>query len=142
MTADHILEYGASRVVLATGSHWVGNGFGASGPDPIPGIDAETAAFVTPEQFFAGKATGSRVAVLDADGYFMGISIAEMLVDRGKQVTLVTHHEVPAPMTERTLEGYNLRRMMREKGIAERLSLWVSKAVADDTGVHLHLYDL
>ncbi|HVY99644.1 MAG TPA: FAD-dependent oxidoreductase [Dongiaceae bacterium] len=142
VTAEHILEYGASKVVLATGSHWVGNGFGASGPDPLPGIDAALPQFVTPEQFFAGKAIGQRVAVLDADGYFMGISIAEMLVDQGKQVALVTHHEIPSPMTERTLEGYNLRRMMREKGIAERLSHWVSKAEVLNDAVALHLYDL
>ena len=142
VTADDILEYGASRVVLANGAHWVGNGLGASGPDGIPGIDAAQPQFVTPEQFFAGKPVGQRVVVMDADGYFMGISIAEILVDAGKGVTLLTHHEIPSPMTERTLEGYNLRRMMREKGIAERLSHWVSKATTDSGGVQLHLYDL
>jgi dimethylamine/trimethylamine dehydrogenase len=142
VTAEDILEYGASRVVLANGAHWVGNGFGASGPDAVPGIDAEQPQFVTPEQFFAGKPVGQRVVVMDADGYFMGISIAEMLVDRGKQVTLLTHHEIPSPMTERTLEGYNLRRMMREKGIGERLSHWVGKATTGAGGVQLDLYDL
>ena len=102
VTADDILDYGAARVVLATGARWVGNGLGATGPDPVQGIDATLDAFVTPEQFFAGKPVGDRVVVLDSDGYFMGISIAEMLVDQGKRVTLVTHHETVAPMTEKT----------------------------------------
>ena len=85
VTADDIFDYGAARVVLATGARWVGNGLGATGPDPVQGIDATLDTFVTPEQFFAGKPVGDRVVVLDSDGYFMGISIAEMLVDQGKQ---------------------------------------------------------
>ncbi len=35
MTADEILRYGADRIVLATGSHWCGDGRGANfGPIP------------------------------------------------------------------------------------------------------------
>ena len=49
------------------------------GPDLVPGADADLPGFVTPEQFFAGKPIGERVVVLDADGYFMAISIAEQL---------------------------------------------------------------
>ena len=113
--------------MLATGARWVGNGLGATGPDTVPGIDSGLDHFVTPEQFFAGKPIGERVVVLDSDGYFMAISIAEVLADQGKQVTLVTHLETVAPMTELTLEGYNLRRMMREKGIGERTGHWVER---------------
>jgi dimethylamine/trimethylamine dehydrogenase len=142
VTADDILDYGASRVVLATGARWVGNGFGVTGPDPLQGIDAALDPFVTPEQFFAGKPVGDRVVVLDSDGYFMGISIAEMLVDQGKQVTLVTHHDTVAPMTEKTLEGFNLRRMIREKGIRDCVSHWVRGATTGSAGVELVLYDL
>ena len=65
--------------------------------------------------------------VLDSDGYFMGVSLAELLADRGKRVTLVTPFASAAPYTDWTLEGPNLRRMMREKGIGERLSHWVER---------------
>ena len=68
---------------LATGARWVGDGLGASGPDTIPGIDSTLDHFVTPEQFFADKPIGRRVVVLDSDGYFMAISIAEVLAERG-----------------------------------------------------------
>ncbi|MGF7160861.1 dimethylamine/trimethylamine dehydrogenase [Rhodoligotrophos appendicifer] len=140
VTAEDILNFGAARVVLANGAEWVGNGLGATGPDAVPGIDAGLDCFVTPEQFFAGKPIGDRVVVLDSDGYFMAISIAEMLRDQGKEVTFVTHLETVAPMTELTLEGYNLRRMMREKGIHERTGHWVER-VEHANSVDVVLYD-
>ena len=115
-------------MVLATGARWVGDGLGATGPDPMPGADGRACLFVTPEQFFAGKPIGERVVILDADGYFMAISIAERLADQGKQVTMVTQLEKVAPMTDLTLEGFNLKRMMREKGIHERVGHWVERA--------------
>ncbi len=44
VTADDLLDYGVDRVVLATGAALGGDGSGALGPDPIPGIDAAAAA--------------------------------------------------------------------------------------------------
>ena len=111
------------------------------GPDPIPGIDAAAPQFATPEQVFAGKEIGERVLVLDGDGYFMGVSLAELLADRGKRVTLVTPFASAAPYTDWTLEGPNLRRMMREKGIGERLSQWVER-VETGNALRVTLYDL
>jgi dimethylamine/trimethylamine dehydrogenase len=139
VNVDDVLGYGASRVVLATGARWVEDGTSGLGPDPIPGIDAALPAFVTPEQLWAGKPVGQRVAVLDGDGYFMAIGLAELLADRGHAVTLVTPFDKAVPFTDWTLEGPNLRRMMREKGIGQRLAHWVARAEA---GTHLHLVDL
>lgn len=141
VTADDILEFGASRVVLATGAQWIGNGLGASGPDGIEGVDAALDAFVTPEQFFAGKAIGQKVVILDSDGYFMAISIAQTLAEQGKEVTIVTHHDRVAPITDLTLESYNLRRMMREKGIGERVGHWVERVETADGGARVVIYD-
>ena len=47
--------------------------------------------------------------------------------DRGKQVTLLTQFDRVAPYTDWTLEGPNLRRMMREKGIGQRICHWVER---------------
>jgi dimethylamine/trimethylamine dehydrogenase len=140
--AEDVLEFGAARVVLATGARWVGNGLGAMGPDVIPGAGAEHPHCVTPEQYFAGKPVGQRVVILDADGYFMGSSIAEALADQGKQVTIVTQFEKVAPMTDLTLEGYNLKRLMREKGIHERVAHWVEALRAAGNQVEVVAYDL
>src|SRR4029453_17172519 len=124
VTPNDLLNYGADKVVLATGAAWVGDGTSAMGLDPVPGIDASLPLFVTPERVFAGKAIGDSVVVLDADGYFMGVSLAEMLADRGKSVTLVTPFDRVAPYTDFTLEGPNLRRMMHEKNIGHRTATW------------------
>src|SRR5262245_1381950 len=142
VTAGDLLDYCVERVVLATGAAWMTDGSGPLGPDPIPGIDAAASQFATPEQVFAGKAIGERVLVLDADGYFMGVSLAELLADRGKRVTLVTLFPAAAPYTDWTLEGPNLRRMMREKGIAERLSTWLERVETSGNALVVALSDL
>ncbi len=81
------------------------------------------------------------MAVLDSDGYFMAVSLAELLADRGKRVTLITLFDRVAPYTDFTLEGPNLRRMLREKGIACRVAKWIESAQAGAT-VALRLYDV
>lgn len=129
-TAEDLLNYGASKIVIATGASWNGDGRGAAGPAAIPAVDAALPAFVTPEQVFAGKPIGGSVAILDSDGYFMAVSLAELLADSGKRVTLITLFERVAPYTDFTLEGPNLRRMMREKGIASRTGTWVESVEA------------
>ena len=141
VSAEEILDYGAPRVVLATGAKWVGNGLGASGPDPLPGVDMALSHCVTPDQFFAGKPIGDRVAILDSDGYFMASSIAEVLADQGRTVTIVTPWDTVAPMMDLTLEGMNFKRLMREKGIHERVGRWVERVTATNHGVEIALYD-
>ena len=142
VTAADVLDFGAARIVLATGARWVGDGLGAMGPDPVPGAAAEHGYCVTPEQFFAGKPIGQRVVILDSDGYFMASSIAERLADQGKQVTIVTQLEKVAPMTDLTLEGFNMKRMMREKGIHERIGHWVELLRPAGNQVEVVAYDL
>jgi dimethylamine/trimethylamine dehydrogenase len=112
------------------------------GPDPVPGAAADHSYCVTPEQFFAGKPIGQRVVILDADGYFMASSIAERLADQGKEVTILTQHVNVAPMTDLTLEGFNMKRMMREKGIHERTDHWVEMLRPARNQVEVVAYDL
>lgn len=141
VTADDLMAYGADRIVLAVGAHWTGDGVGI-GMDGIAGVDAALPAFVTPEQVFAGKDVGGDVVVLDSDGYFMAVSLAERLADSGRRVTLVTPFDRVAPYTDFTLEGPNLRRMMREKNIAAHVGHWVERAEAAEKGVALALFDV
>jgi dimethylamine/trimethylamine dehydrogenase len=125
MSADDVLEYGADKVVIATGSRWVENGLGAEGHSPIPGCDASLPTCLTPEQIMAGKPIpGNRVVVLDGDGHFTGISMAELAADLGKKVTLVTNMSDPAEYSQFTLEVQNNKRMMHEKGITVFRNHW------------------
>jgi len=125
LSAEDVLKYGAEKVVVCTGFSWEGNGTSVNGNAPIPGIDAGKAQFCTPEQIFAGKPVGERVIVLDGDGYYTGVSLAEMMADLGKEVSILTHLPTVAPMTDYTLEGPNLHRMMHEKGIKQHTMSWV-----------------
>jgi dimethylamine/trimethylamine dehydrogenase len=142
VTAEQCLEFGAAKIVLATGAEWVGDGLGATGPEGIPGADASSSECVTPDQFFAGKRVGKRVVVLDSDGYFMAISLALMLADQGKRVTIVTQLDRVAPMTYLTLEGYNLARMLRERKIEERVSHWAQEIEISGGAARVTVYDL
>ncbi len=139
--AEDLLSYGADRIVLATGASWVGDGSGSMGHASIPGVDAALSAFATPEQVFAGKELGKRVAVLDSDGYFMAVSLAERLADAGHDVTLITAFDRVAPYTDFTLEAANLRRMLREKNIASIIGHWV-EGVDVGNDIQLRLFDV
>ena len=84
------LDYGAEIVVLATGSHWVGDGINGADPcDRSPAPTHRLPDVPTPEQIMLeGKElAGDSVVVYDTDGYFMGVSIAEKLALDGKPVT-------------------------------------------------------
>lgn len=141
--AADLLQYGAARIVLATGARWTGDGFSAAGREAISGIDAAASPrFVTPEAVWAGARLGRRVVILDGDGYFMAVSLAEQLAIAGHEVTVVTFFDRLAPMTDLTLEGPNLRRMAEERGIAVRTAQWVERAEEDSTGVRLWTYSI
>ena len=124
MSADDVLGYGADRVVIAVGSHWAADGLNGVTHAAIDGADAALPQICTPEQVMSGKDVGDRVVVLDADGYFTGVSIAEYLVDQGKQVSLVTQLHAVAPYTDYTLEAPNLHRMIHEKKIRDITGHW------------------
>jgi dimethylamine/trimethylamine dehydrogenase len=127
MTADEVLKYGADKVVIATGSHWSADGVGAETHAPIPGADASLPHCLTPEQVMDGKPTGDRVVVLDGDGHFTGLAMAELMADQGKQVTIVTDMADVAEYTHYTMEAGNNKRMMYAKKIAQYREYWAEK---------------
>jgi len=125
MTADEVLQYGADKVVIATGAHWSTVGLGAEVHRPIHGADASRASVLTPEQIMRGKEVpGERVVVLDGEGYFTGIAMAELLADRGKQVTLVTNMNDVAEFSKYTMELANNKRMLHQKHIRHLTNHW------------------
>jgi dimethylamine/trimethylamine dehydrogenase len=125
MTADNVLTYGADKVVIATGAHWSTVGAGAEIHRPIPGADASLPNVLTPEQVMAGKPVpGKKVVVLDGDGHFTGIAMAELLADMGKDVTFVTNMHDIAQFSLFTMEMANNKRMMYEKKIKHLTNHW------------------
>jgi dimethylamine/trimethylamine dehydrogenase len=141
LSVDDILDYGAEIVVLATGAHWVGNGLSYLTMEALPNVDSSAPQFVTPEQLMSGKQLGDRVVVLDADGYYMGYSCAEVAARQGKQVTLITPFPQPAPWTAYTLEAPAVQRTLREKGIKTLTGMWIEH-VEKQTAIRMQVYDL
>ncbi len=70
---------------------------------------------------------GSRVLVLDCEGYFMGAGMAELMRAHGHDVDLLTSCEKVAPMCDETLEGPILRRHLHDLGIGMRAETWVTR---------------
>jgi dimethylamine/trimethylamine dehydrogenase len=125
MTADDVLNYGADRVVIATGATWCGDGRGANF-GPIPGADDTLAHVLTPFQVTAGKPVpGKRVLILDGDGHFMGVTLAEQMANQGKEVTYVCDAPDVAEYGVFTMESFNNKRMLFEKGVKLLCSHWV-----------------
>jgi dimethylamine/trimethylamine dehydrogenase len=120
LDARAVREYGAELVVLATGSRFAGNGLNALTHAPLPGADSSLPYVLTPEQLIVEekRPPGRRVVVYDAEGYFVGASLAEELALDGLEVTLVTPFDVVAPVCDHTIEGLRLRRRLRDAGVA------------------------
>ena len=127
MSADEVLRYGADRVVIATGYHWCRDGRGANS-GPIPGADDSLPYVLTPTQAMQGKTVpGRRALVLDGDGHFMGIALAEMLANQGKEVTYVCDAADIAEYGNFTMEFANNKRLLFEKGVKIYTNHWLER---------------
>ncbi|WP_435747346.1 FAD-dependent oxidoreductase [Microbacterium sp. PMB16] len=116
MTAESVLDYGAELVVVTTGSTWI--------DDTIPSIGDESDAgesipLLTPEQVVRDgmRPPKGSVVVYDADGYYVGAGVAELLVGEGYEVTIVTPAPQVAMSTNMTGEGPRLRQHLHDLGI-------------------------
>ncbi len=127
MTVDAALEYGAEKIVVATGCLWNADGNNALTHEPIPGADASKDDQVTPEQIFKGKKKiGKRVVILSADTYWMTPSLAEKLAQDGHEVTIIDGVGIGKYM-EFTLEFPNTMRMLHEHHVEIIGESWASK---------------
>jgi dimethylamine/trimethylamine dehydrogenase len=100
LNAQDIRQYGADIVVLATGAHWDASGVDNISHRPLPGVEQHADRVHTPDTILRDgrEPVGDHILIYDADGYFMGPSLAERFALAGKRVTLVK--------SEATLEGY------------------------------------
>ena len=143
LDAKAVREYGADIVIAATGSHWATDGLNGCTHDTVPGRNAGLPHVLTPEQIMVdGKAVpGERVLVLDNDGYFMGVSLAEKLALDGKKVTLMTHLGHIAPYMHFTLEAPNMHRRLHRLGVEIVTYNMLSNIEPTGASVSYHVYD-
>jgi len=141
LDADGVKNYGAEIVIVATGGYWATDGLNGCTHDTIPGADASQAWCATPEQIMAeGKAVGDKVLIVDNDGYFTGVSLAEKLAEEGKQVTLMTHLGHIAPYMHFTLEAPNMHRKLHKLKV-EIVTYQVPTEMAEGQVTSAHVYD-
>jgi dimethylamine/trimethylamine dehydrogenase len=140
MDADAIRDYGAEIVVVATGSHWRGDGMNTPTHDQIVGGDASLPNVATPEQLVIdGKDIGEHVLVVDGDGYHMAATTAEFLAQQGKRVTYATHWETLGPYLRFTLEEQRMYQRLVELGV-EVLSQQLVVAFEGGKATMIHLW--
>jgi dimethylamine/trimethylamine dehydrogenase len=127
VTADDVLNFGAKRVVLATGAHWRRDGVGRTNPSPIPSFAVAGNPVLTPDDIFAAPATAGLPAagpliVFDDDHYYLGGVLAEMLQALGHEVTLVTPAVQVSAWTVNTLEQHAIQARLLALGVRIILS--------------------
>jgi len=112
---EQILEFGADRVVIATGAQWRRDGTGRWREEPVPGWDG--ASVITPDDIMADKMPSGPVVIFDDDHYYMGGVVAEKLRRAGLDVTLVTPANEVSTWTTHTDEQYRIQERILGLGI-------------------------
>ena len=134
VTADDVLEFGATRVVLATGSHWRGDGIGRANCRPIRGFDTGRTV-LTPDDLMDGAPVVGPVAVFDDDHYYLGAVLAEKLFLSGLRVTLVTPADRVSAWTVNTLEQHTIQKRLLDLGV----EVFVNRNIVEFSGSEILL---
>jgi dimethylamine/trimethylamine dehydrogenase len=112
---EQILEFGADRVVIATGALWRRDGTGRWLEEPVVGWDCP--AVLTPDDVMAGVVPPGPIVVYDDDHYYMGGVIAERLRRAGLDVRLVTPANEVSTWTTNTDEQHRIQARILGLGI-------------------------
>ncbi len=119
LTANDIVDTGASAVFLATGAKWRRDGVGRSNRQAIPGL--ENIAVLTPDDIMNGVSPDNPpVAIFDDEQGYMGGVIAEQLGAIFTDITLITSASTVSPFTIHTLEQKRVQRSLIEKDVEIR----------------------
>lgn len=132
LTADDVIDFGFEHVCIATGSVWRRDGTARAHLRPIP-IATEMPLF-TPDDIMAGTQPKGHVVIYDDDHYYMGGVMAELLVEKGCSVTLVTPANCVSEWTVNTLEQSFIQARLIDKGITLVTARRINEVATD----HVH----
>ncbi len=132
LTAEDVLEFGAQRVVCATGAYWRRDGCGRH--HRAPPLDPAEPGLFTPDDVMDGACIEGPVVIYDDDGAYLAAALAEKLLADDAEVAIVTPHATFARWTALTLEQDRLTRRILERGV--RLELATQLGRFDHEGVH------
>jgi len=115
LDAAQILEFGADRVALATGSSWRKSGVGRWHADPIEGWDRENV--LSADDILAGVTPEGPVLVFDDDRYYLGGVVAEKLQRQGVETILATPSAMVSEWTQLTDEQHQIQARLIRVGV-------------------------
>ena len=127
---DQLHEFGADRIIVATGATWRHDGTGRWLEDPVPGWNRDSV--ITPDDVMAGFVPDGPVVVFDDDHYYMGGVIAERLRESGHPVTLITPANAVATWTSHTEEQFRIQQQLLLRGIDIRTAVSLTEVVAGE----------
>ena len=117
LEAEHVMEFGARHVAIATGSMWRRDGVGRDSGFPVAGFDG--ANLYTPDDVMAGRdPEEGPVIIWDDDHYYMGGVLAELCRYAGHEVAIVTPAAMVSAWTVNTLESLPIAKRIARMGIA------------------------
>lgn len=122
---EQILEFGADRVIIATGAKWRRDGTGRWLEVPVPGSDGP--GVFTPDDIMAGIVPDGPVLVYDDDHYYMGGVIAERLRAEGLDVMIATPANEVAIWTTHTDEQHRIQQRLLSLDIAIETGITLSE---------------
>jgi dimethylamine/trimethylamine dehydrogenase len=115
MTAKDILDTGIRDIIVATGARYRRDGVGRSIHYPISGY--ETAKIFTPDDIMDGQTPEGQVVIYDDDHFYMGGVIAELLANKGCDVTIITPSPMVSYWTQFTLEQEKIQSRLMGLGV-------------------------
>jgi mycofactocin system FadH/OYE family oxidoreductase 2 len=139
-TADLVHELAPDGVIVATGAVPTRTGFSSVSPlvERLPGVEQDNV-LTAWDVLLETKPAGRRVVVLDDDGGRFTAGVAEVLLDRGSQVELVSRWNAVFPFTLTTLDMATLYGRLFGKGMTYRLNAW-AKSIDGSTVEIFNLY--
>jgi 2,4-dienoyl-CoA reductase-like NADH-dependent reductase (Old Yellow Enzyme family) len=140
MTAGLVEDLAPDGVIVATGSKPSRTGFTIARPmvPVLPGVD-QPHVITGWEVLDESVEVGEKVVLLEDDGTRYAAGVAEVLLDRGSQVELVTPLSTLFPVTTYTNDMAVLYRRLMGKGLHYTLGAWASDIGERDVGI-VHLY--
>jgi dimethylamine/trimethylamine dehydrogenase len=140
LDADSILEFGFENVCIATGAKWRRDGVSRQHVVPFPTNGAMP--LFTPDDLMSGAAPSGHVVIYDDDHYYMGGVMAELLIQKGCSVTLVTPAAYVSEWTLNTLEQHEIHRRLANMGVAIELNRGVTAIGKDHVETNCMFTDM
>ncbi|MFC5995762.1 FAD-dependent oxidoreductase [Pseudonocardia hispaniensis] len=125
VTPEYVRAGGYQNVLVATGAAPSRTGYSPANPAAAALPGADQAHVVTVWDVLLGtRPIGPRVLVLDDEGTRYAAGVAEVLLDQGRQVELVTPFPSLLPATMLTIDMSPLYQRLLRKGLDYRLNSW------------------